>query len=138
MVDVGTRPPTETACRTCQPFRAAHRFSLRPTSRSPFAPMANDPAVVRIPSAFAVVTRKGCWARSSLARVRADSPGVLRRGRPVGNPARSGGCRPARSPRLVVAVRQTGVVAAPVAVARAHAAGMALILPATQLLDAGD
>jgi hypothetical protein len=64
--------------RTCQPSRAAHRFRLRPTSRSPLAPMANDPAVVRIPSAFAVVTRKGCWARSSFARVRADSPGVLR------------------------------------------------------------
>src|SRR6516164_989179 len=36
--------PTGTACRTCQPFRAAHWFSLRPTSRSPLAPMANDPA----------------------------------------------------------------------------------------------
>ena len=36
--------PTGTACRTYQPFRAAHRFSLRPTSRSPFAPIAKDPA----------------------------------------------------------------------------------------------
>src|ERR1700685_111693 len=68
---------TGIACRTCQPFWVAHRFSLRPTCRSPLAPMAKDSASVRIPNVLAAVTMNGCLARSSAARARAAAPGLL-------------------------------------------------------------